>query len=315
MPLVLGLASSHAPSMFLPPEKWQQFYPLLTRGLPQPPSAERETATVIEEFVSRIDQAFAVLRAKIAAARPDVLVMVGDDQGEVFSDQCMPNLAVFTGEACSGSCNLDQLGEPLDANHIVLQGHPAVAEQIVAGLVEAGFQPAVIRRLVATGKPAGGIGHAFTRPARALGVEALQLPVVPIFLNAYHPPLMSARHCLELGKTLARIAERLPERIAVYGSGGLSHDPRGPRAGWVDEPLDRWVLGRIAAGDHEALANLFTIDSDTLRSGTGEIRSWVVVAGAFAGVRASVVDYFVAHHAVTGIGFAVWPADSGLPHR
>jgi len=77
----------------------------------------------------------------------------------------------------------------------------------------------------------------------------------------------------------------------------------------VDEPLDWWVLGRIAEGDYEALAHLFTFDSDTLRSGTGEIRSWVVVAGAFAGVPAQVVEYFVAHHAVTGIGFAVWPAE------
>jgi len=54
------------------------------------------------------------------------------------------------------------------------------------------------------------------------------------------------------------------------------------------------------------LQELFTFDSDTLRSGTGEIRSWITVAGAFDGVRATVIDYIPARHAVTGLGFAYW---------
>ena len=91
----------------------------------------------------------------------------------------------------------------------------------------------------------------------------------------------------------------------MLGSGGLSHCPMGPRAGWVDEPLDRWVLERLAQGEGARLQELFTFDSDTLRSGTGEIRSWITVAGAFAGAR-DVVDYLPARHAVTGLGFAYW---------
>ena len=92
----------------------------------------------------------------------------------------------------------------------------------------------------------------------------------------------------------------------MLGSGGLSHDPLGPRAGWVDEPLDRWVLERLASGEGARLKDLFTFDSDTLRSGTGEIRSWIAVAGAFDGTKATIVDYIPARHAVTGLGFAYW---------
>ena len=100
--------------------------------------------------------------------------------------------------------------------------------------------------------------------------------------------------------------------MAILGSGGLSHDPRGPRAGWVDEPLDRWVLERLERGEGEALQHLFTFDSDTLRGGTGEIRSWIVVAGAFPAAGATVVDYLPARHAVTGLGFAYWPPEPTL---
>jgi protocatechuate 4,5-dioxygenase beta chain len=74
----------------------------------------------------------------------------------------------------------------------------------------------------------------------------------------------------------------------------------------VDEPLDRWVLERLASGEGARLKDLFTFDSDTLRSGTGEIRSWIAVAGAFDGTKATIVDYIPARHAVTGLGFAYW---------
>jgi hypothetical protein len=112
-----------------------------------------------------------------------------------------------------------------------------------------------------------------------------------------------------VGRALHQSLADRPERVAIFGSGGLSHCPVGPRAGWVDEPLDRWVLERIEKGEGEKLCSLFTFDSDTMRSGTGEIRSWITVAGAFEGRRATVVDYIPAYHAVTGLGFAYWHTD------
>ena len=77
----------------------------------------------------------------------------------------------------------------------------------------------------------------------------LEIPVVIVFLNAYSPPLPSARRCYELGLAIRELLDERTERVAIYGSGGLSHDPNGPRAGWIDEPFDRWVLDRIAWGN------------------------------------------------------------------
>jgi Catalytic LigB subunit of aromatic ring-opening dioxygenase len=126
-------------------------------------------------------------------------------------------------------------------------------------------------------------------------------------VNCYFPPMPSARKCYELGQTIVGALQDRPERVAIMASGGLSHNPRGPRAGWIDAPLDHWVLEQLRLGNGDALCHLFEFDSDTLRSGTGEIRSWIVVAGACGVRRAQVVDYIPAHHAVTGLGFAYWP--------
>ena len=135
------------------------------------------------------------------------------------------------------------------------------------------------------------------------------LPAVLIFENTYDQPCLSAQRCYELGSTLARLLRNDPRRIAILGSGGLSHDPGGPRSGWIDETLDRWFLEKITWGDGHATTAMYRFDSMTMRSGTGETRAWITVAGAMEemGSRAVVVDYIKAHHAVTGLSWAYWP--------
>jgi hypothetical protein len=84
-------------------------------------------------------------------------------------------------------------------------------------------------------------------------------------------------------------------------------------AGWIDQPLDRWILERLARNDVAALEHLFTFDSDALRSGTGEVRAWISVAAALRR-PATVVEYVPAHCTQTGCGFVYWPP-AGAPIR
>jgi len=153
-----------------------------------------------------------------------------------------------------------------------------------------------------------GISHAFARPWPLL-VSRPDLPAVLIWENTYDPPSLTARRCYELGRALTRLLSRDKRRIAILGSGGLSHDPGGPRSGWIDEPLDRWLLAQLEQGNGRATTAMYSFDSLTMRGGTGEIRAWITTAGAMeeAGTRAVTVDYIPAHHAVTGLGFACWP--------
>jgi protocatechuate 4,5-dioxygenase beta chain len=308
MPLGLGLASSHAPSMFAPVQDWPRIYAILAGDVPAPPELAQETPEVLSGYVDRIDHGFGVLREQLLAYKPDALIIVGDDQNEVFGPAFNASLAIYLGEGVSGAVNIGFLGQPIDRDHVQLRCEPRIAEVLLASLVDQGFDPAWMRELKPISRPAAGIGHAFSRTARALGAVDAEIPVIPLFLNAYHEPLPPARRCLDLGRAIRQAFAGRPERIALYASGGLSHDPRGPRSGWVDEPLDRWVLGRLAAGHADDFATMFRFDSDTLRSGTGEIRAWIVAAAAFDGQPATVVDYIAARHAVTGLGFAYWPA-------
>src|SRR6266542_1381981 len=169
--------------------------------------------------------------------------------------------------------------------------------------IHMGFDVSETKELKPVGRPKRGLGHAFTRPVAKVTPQ-LNVPIIPLHVNCYFAPMPSARQCYELGRAIARALKDRPERVAILASGGLSHDPRGPRAGWIDTALDRWVLEQLRSGNAEALCHLFEFDSDTLRSGTGEIRSWIVVAGACSGTRATIIDYIPAHHAVTGLGFA-----------
>jgi len=310
MPLVLGLASSHAPSMFVDAEHWPTIHRGLVKAVPQPPELVKETPEVLEQYVRRIRKGFATLAEELQRARPDVVVIVGDDQTEIFSNALVPALAVFIGESAAGTTSISWIGEKREDNHVSFKGLPTLARSLVEALMERGFDPAYMEELKPMGRPGVGLGHAFTRIGKVMGLAERGLPVIPVFVNAYHPPLPSAARCYALGQAMRDFFDARPERVVLYGSGGLSHCPLGPRAGWVDEPLDRWVIERIARGEGSQLKNLFTFDSDTLQSGTGEIRSWITVAGAFDGGKATVVDYIPARHAVTGLGFAYWNGEN-----
>lgn len=306
MPVVLGLASSHTPSMFVSADKWPMVHQALIKDVPQPKEVALETADVLESYVLRVKAGFAALQAEIAAAKPDAVFIIGDDQNELFSKAMIPAFALFIGEEAEGTYSIGFVGEKPQDKWIKLRGHPAIAKIALQGLVERDFDFGFSEKLGPIGRPELGLGHAFTRIGHAMKLVDMDIPAIPIFTNAYHPPMPSAARCYAMGQALRDIFANRPERIALYGSGGLSHDPRGPRAGWVDEPLDRWILERIEAGEGAQLKNLFLTDSATLRSGTGEIRNWIAIAGAYDGMKGTVVDYIPAAHAVTGLGFAYW---------
>jgi len=309
MPIVLGLASSHAPAMFAPPETWPQIHKGLTRDVPQPLKLAEETPEVCASYAARIAAGFANLKGRLDRARIDLLIIVGDDQTEVFSGACVPALAVFVGEQASGTTSISWIGQKPEDNHITIKNDTKAAKRVVRELVKRGFDPAFCEELRPLGKPAAGLGHAFSRIARVMALDQSGLPTIPVFLNGYHPPQPTGQRCYEIGLALRDMFADRPERVALYASGGLSHCPVGSRAGWIDEPLDRWILERIERGESAALQNLFTFDSDTLRSGTGEIRSWITAAAAFAGKPGEVIDYIPVIHSVTGLGFASWSAE------
>jgi hypothetical protein len=307
--LGLGLASSHAPALFEPQEMWPKIYsrrPEYTHDS-QPHAAKLETPEVIQGYIDRIHVAFATLRQQLEAYQPEALIVIGDDQGDMFDNGLNPTFSLFTGESLWG---LDGTSyRPLEERHrIEFPCHAELARELHKGLIKQEFDVAVSSAFKPRGNPDFGVSHMVAHPIPTL-VPHFDIPIIPFFLNEYYPPLPTAARCYDLGRAIANVMAERPERVAIYASGGLSHDPGGPRAGWVDEPLDRWFLERLERNDGEALKHLFMFDSDTMRGGTGEMRAWIAVAGAMQRA-ATVVEYISAHHAKCGLGFAYWPAEA-----
>ena len=131
----------------------------------------------------------------------------------------------------------------------------------------------------------------------------LRLPLVPIVQNCGVAPLMPVRRWYEFGLAMGeaiRSYEGL-DRVAVVGTGGLSHAVGVPGAGDIDEDFDRWFLDRLERGDVRELLDLTDEEIELAGNGAHEIRSWLAVAGAAAPGRGRTLAYEPIYPWTTGV--------------
>jgi len=131
------------------------------------------------------------------------------------------------------------------------------------------------------------------------------IPHVPVILNTFYPPNQpTARRCFEFGRSLGRaLCEwKSDARVAVFGSGGLSHFV-------IDEDFDKHFLDAIVRDDFEALCG---IDEALFQAGTSECKNWITTAGILAGggLKAELIDQVACYRSEggtgTGTGFVAW---------
>jgi aromatic ring-opening dioxygenase LigB subunit len=295
--LVGSMAMSHGPQLMVPPEQWDVLHNRQGGGLPVRPELAGESLADKVAKWQRCKAAIGELRRKLESWAPNALVMVADDQHENIQDDANPPFTVYLGDGFEASVSLSYFKEPKSANRTAYKTDRPLAEALLEQLMDSGFDPAYSKLL----RYEGGLGHAFARVLKFLTPDA-GLPVVPIMVNTYYPPAPSARRCVAFGRALAAAIGRLPNRrIAVIGSGGLSHTI-------IDEALDHGVINAIKANDLDHLAAL---PAAKLTAGSSEIRNWIVTAAA-ADRSATVVDYVPCYRIPTGVGcgmgFAYWGA-------
>jgi protocatechuate 4,5-dioxygenase beta chain len=297
--------------MWRPAEEWTRFIdrmpPEIRNHLPYTAKLEIESLEMRQDYVRRIQAAFATLREQFQAYKPDALIMIGDDQGDMFDDANNPIFSIYTGEEpIWGRDVREPFTTPVaERKKVVFQNHAELARYIHKGLVKKNFDVANLGRFDPRGNPARGVSHMVSNLVPEVDPNS-EVPIVCVFLNEYYPPLPSAERCAQLGEAIADVLADRPERVAIYASGGLSHFPGEYNVGWIDKALDKWILERLERNDLDALKHLFTFDSDNLRAGTGEVRAWISVAAAMKR-PAKVVEYVPAHCTVTGCGFVYWP--------
>ena len=305
--LGLGLASSYVPSMFREARDWPKIRDWLVGDAPQPDVIAEEASDVLVKQVKRIKRGFAEQRKRLKEFRPGAVVILASDTGRLFTGVQVPQFCTYLGDKVWGSARLAELGEPAKDDIVRLKCAPDLAAHIHEELVHRGFDFNYSKTLKPLGQPDYGTTPALVEPARAL-LSRSSTPVIPIYVNCHVPPAPSGHRCYAVGQALADILSERPERLALVASGGLSHDHHNSRAGWIDRPLDEWVLNKLGRSKVQDLKPMFDLESDALRGGSAQVRLWIIVAAAFEslGVAATVFDYFPSYSAATGIGFAGW---------
>lgn len=306
--LKLALATSNAPALYRPRSSWRTIYDAQRNPAAPPPNElAGETDEVVDGYIGRIQAAQTVIRDKLAAARPDVILLIGYDDGVAFSQVQVPQICTFVGEDLTGSASIPELGESPQDNRVTLVNDTDFAWELQRSLVDEEIDVSYMGVQNPMGRPEWGASSAFTLPAANL-LAGLDIPVTPLFINCLVEPTLPGGRVYAFGQTLGKVLGGIDKSVAILAVGGLSHDPRGARAGWIDDRLDRWLLNCLRKGDAQRLKTLFDLDSDTLAGGTGQVRTWMAAAAAAEsqGLKAQVIDYIPALRAMTGLGFASW---------
>jgi hypothetical protein len=134
--------------------------------------------------------------------------------------------------------------------------------------------------------------------------------IVPVMLNALQEPMPTIERSLQLGRMIAAAVASYPAdvRIAVLGTGGLSHSIGEPTMGDVDEAFDRVALDALRGHDDKTLAATITEALTHTGNGSHEIRCWAVAHGAAGAANFDLIDYMACPEVYIGCAFGSWEA-------
>ena len=265
--------------------------------------AAQATPAAFEAKHAAAQRALATVVERLAAARPDVIVFMGDDEEEYIHDDLRPALLLYRGQTWQ---NVPRPVDPTDRIAVATNWqwgrqpgtYPVAADlttHVLRSLIDAEFD--VGDSLTLEAMPHG-FGFLYER---LLGDRSV--PIVPLIVNVHTPPAQpTPRRCYHLGRAIRDAVLTWPEplRVAVVATGGLS-------VGVVEESLDRAVLDALCERDMDALARL---PRGWIQGSTGEVLCWVSAAGALEHLQMDLIDYIPAYRSAAGTGaglaFATW---------
>jgi hypothetical protein len=314
--IVGGMATSHAFAL-LKPEQWPAMLAANRRIFArrygyEPPldgRAAEESLGSNQRRFQPIADAYRAMREWLRRVRPNILVVVGDDQDENFNLNNLPAFALYGGESFQCRDRLDPTSPARD-----YAAPAAMAQYLLESLMEEGLEMSVCRSFSDNELKA----HAFGPVLRTLAPD-LDLAILPLFVDAIHWPAPKPSRCWELGLAMRRALSVWKDdsvRIAFCASGGLSHftagypygalGADGPRRyGSIHEDFDRELVARLREGRAATLSRLGS--RELLHNGEVELRSWIVAA-ALAGEheRPGIMLYEPFYSAIMGMGVALW---------
>ncbi len=232
--------------------------------------------------VAAFDAGYQRLARALDAAAPDVTLLISAEHVNKFFIDNMPAFCMGMFDAFAGpvESRTRDVGYPYRR----VPSDLGFARYLVERGLDEGVDWAV--------SESWDVDHGMMVPLHKLD-PAGRHKMVPVFINCASPPLPSPRRCYRVGTWLAGAIERWDagKRVAIIATGGLSHSVGSLQQGFIDETFDRRFLDAFCAGDGEWLAALSDTEIAATGTASGEVRSWIMLAGAFAGKKAERIFY------------------------
>lgn len=224
-----------------------------------------------EDYWKPVLAGFEWTRAWIADERPDVVVLVYNDHASAFTMNLIPTFVLGLAEQYL-PCDEGFGRRPIPA----VPGHADLAGHIAQSVILDEFDLTLANELE--------VDHGLTVPlSMVFGTpDAWPVRVIPLAVNVMQFPPPTGHRCFELGRAIRRAVETYPEdlRVQVWGTGGMSHQIQGPRAGLINREFDLAFLDRLTA-DPEALATMPHLEYIREAGTEGmELVMWNVMRGA-----------------------------------
>jgi protocatechuate 4,5-dioxygenase beta chain len=239
----------------------------------------QDTGKTEEPYWQKVFAGYGPSRAWLAERKPDVVFLVYNDHANAFSLDVIPTFAIGTAAEFPPA---DEGWGPRPVPTVI--GHSELAAHIAQSVIQDDFDLTIVNRMT--------VDHGLTVPLSMLcGVVdpirgAWPFRVIPFAVNVVQYPVPSGRRCFELGRAIRKAIESYDEplRVQVWGTGGMSHQLQGPRAGLINALWDARFLDRLIA-EPAALAGLPHVEYVREAGSEGiELVMWLIARGAMADV-------------------------------
>jgi protocatechuate 4,5-dioxygenase beta chain len=211
--------------------------------------------------------------------KPDVVFLVYNDHATAFDLDFIPTFAIGTAASYAPA---DEGWGPRPVPTV--QGHPELAAHIAHSVIQQDFDLTIVNKMP--------VDHGLTVPLSLMCGQPpasdfhWPCPVIPFAVNVVQYPVPSGQRCFNLGQAIRRAVESYDEdlNVHIWGTGGMSHQLQGPRAGLINRAFDNAFLDQLIA-DPAAAARIPHIDYVREAGSEGiELVMWLIARGAMADV-------------------------------
>ena len=272
--IIAGVASSHVPAI----------------------GAAIDNKQTEDPYWKRVFSGFEKSKKWMAETKPDVVIAIYNDHASAFSVELIPTFAL----GCAAEFPpADEGWGPRPVP--VVKGHPELAAHIATSCILGGFDLTIVNKME--------VDHGLTVPLNLLfgSPAAWPCPVIPLAVNVVQYPPPTGQRCYDLGKAIRRAVDSYRDdlRVVVFGTGGMSHQISGPRAGLINSKFDKSFLDRLTK-DPKGLARMPHLEYMREAGAEGiELVMWHVMRGALDDHVKEVYRFYTVPASNTAVGHII----------